>query len=314
MTAQIAAITNQIIIFAILMAIGFIAAKTDIFTKDALNTLSRLIVKIILPALIFSVVAGSGVTAREFLISGRFTMGVVFCFSLLILASVAMSKLCKLEGKSANIYVALLTFGNMGFMGIPLIQAIFKEPVAQVCIAVYTLVDMALLWTFGVYLCSRHQKNSNPLHAVRNMLNPTTVALCIAFIIMLFKIPVPDLLMSTIAGTGGTSKYLTLMYLGGALAYVSVDNIIKKPSILVSTIVKMLVLPVIVYYFLGFFLPQIPRTILTIIVGLPSMTTVAMMATTYQSDDEYATEMIFVTTLASLVTIPIISVVTNMMA
>ena len=313
MTGQIDVIFNQIIIFAILMVIGFIAAKTKVLTKDVLNALSKLIVKLILPALIFSIIANSGVTAKEFLISGRFAIGVVLCYALLILAGILMSKLNKLDGKTANIFVALTTFGNMGFMGIPLIQAIFKEPVAQVCISIYTIADMALLWTFGVYLCSRHQQNSNPLSAVRNMINPTTVALLIALIIMILKISVPDLLLNTISGIGNTSKYLTLMYLGGTLAYVSVNGIIKKPSIFVLTFVKMLMMPIIVYFLLGFFLPQIPRTILTLIVGLPSMTTVAMTAAAYQSDYEYATEVIFVTTLASIVTIPIVSIITNMM-
>lgn len=313
MTEQIIVVVNQIIIFAILMVIGFIAAKTNVFTSDALNILSKLIVKIILPALIFSIVAGSGVEAKEFLISGRFIIGVLLCYTLLILAGIITSKLCKLEGKTANVFVALAAFGNMGFMGIPLIQAIFTEPVAQVCISVYTIIDMALLWTFGVYLCSRHQKNTNSLRAVKNMINPTTVALMIAFIIMLLKIPVPDLLMGTILGIGGTSKYLTLMYLGGALAYVSVGKIYRKTSIFVLTAVKMLMLPIVVYLLLGFFLPQIPKTILTIIVGLPSMTTIVMVATAYESDDEYAAEVIFFTTLASLVTIPIVIIVTSLL-
>lgn len=173
MTGQIDVVFNQIIIFTILMVIGFMAAKTNVMTKDVLNALSKLIVKLILPALIFSIIASSGVTAKEFLISGRFAVGVVLCYALLILVGIIMSKLCKLEGKTANILVALTTFGNMGFMGIPLIQAIFKEPVAQVCISIYTIVDMALLWTFGVYLCSRHEKNSNPLSAVKNCYYPS---------------------------------------------------------------------------------------------------------------------------------------------
>ena len=81
---------------------------------------------------------------------------------------------------------------------------------------------MALLWTYGVYLCSRHQESSNPMSAIKNMVNPTTVTLLIAFIIMAVRFPVPGLLMSTISGVGNTSKYLTLIYIGGVLAYVSV--------------------------------------------------------------------------------------------
>lgn len=311
MGGQIAVVFNQIIVFAILMTIGFIAAKTNVLTKEGLNALSKLIVRIIIPALIFSIIADSGVTTEEFLMSGRFAIGVIGCFTLLILAGMAMSKLCKLEGKAANIFVALTTFGNMGFMGIPLIQEMFKEPVAAVCISVYTMIDMSLLWTFGVYLCSRHNENTGRMGNIKNMVNPTTVALIIAFIIMVLKIPLPDILMNTISGIGGTSKYLTLIYIGGILAYVSVGKAVRKPSIFVLTVVKMLIIPLVVYLFAGFFLEQTPRTILTLIVGLPSMTTIAMIASAYKSDDEYAAEIIFVTTLASLMTIPAVSIITS---
>lgn len=311
MAGQLAIVTNQIIIFAILMTVGFIAAKANILTKDALNMLSRLIVKIILPALIFSVVAGSGVSVRDFVASGRFAVAVMLCFLLLSLSGLAMSQLCKLKGKTANVFIALATFSNIGFIGLPLILAIFPDSVGRVCISVYTLVDMALLWTYGVYLCSRHQKDADSLSAIKNMINPMTIALLVAFLIVIFNIPVPDLLMGTIAGIGGTSKYLALMYLGGALAYISVKHTLKKPSIFVLATGKMLIVPIVVYYIAGFFLDQIPRAILTLIVGLPPMTAIAMIASAYQSDEEYATEIIFVLTLLSLITIPLMSGITS---
>lgn len=313
MSRQMAIVINQILVFSILMTIGFAAAKMKVLTKDTLAVVSKLIVKIILPALIFSVVAGSGATIKDFVISGRFALAVFFCFALLSLTGMIMSKICKLEGKTANIFIALTTFSNTGFMGIPLIQSIYVEPIAQVCISVYTLVDMTLLWTYGVYLCSRHQQNYNSFAAIKNIINPTTIALSIAFILLSFDISVPSPLMNTIAGLGGTSKYLALMYLGGALAYVPVNSIIKKPSTIILAIVKMIIAPIGVYYLLGFFLPQIPRTILTLIIGLPPMTAIAMIASTYQSADEYAAEVIFVLTVASLVTIPLVNGVTSMM-
>ena len=313
MAGQLDIVLNQIVIFAILMAIGFIAVKAKALTKDALNALSRLIVMIILPALIFSIMAGSGVTINDFLNNGAFAIGVALCYTLLIISGIVMSRLLKLEGKTANIYMSLATFGNMGFMGIPLLLGIFSDPVVQVCIAVYTVIDMALLWTYGVYLCSRHQDSANPISAIKNMINPTTVALLIGFIIMAVRLPVPGLLMSTITGIGNTSKYLTLIYIGGVLAYVSLAKVSTKSNILVLTAVKMLALPVIVFILLGFFLPLEQRTILTLIVGLPGMTTVAMIASNYQSDVEYATEIIFVTTLASLVTIPLVFIATGML-
>lgn len=306
-------IIHQIIIFAILMGIGYITAKTGTVGREGWNALSKLIVRVILPALIFSVVAGSEITTAEILDGGRFGIAVALYYFFVIIVANIMSKLCRLKGNTANIFIALAAFGNMGFMGIPLIQALFNEPVAQVCISVYTLIDVSLLWTYGVYLCSRHQARSDLKNALKNMFNPTTVALLAGFIIVLVKIPVPELLMQMITGIGGTSRYLSLMYIGGSLAFVSVGQIAKKPSIFLLIGVKMLVLPVLIYLMSMPFLPRIPATILTIIAGLPSMTIIAMLASAYDSDSAYATEAIFVTTLASLVTIPLVSIIVGMM-
>ncbi|WP_367114260.1 AEC family transporter [Desulfuribacillus alkaliarsenatis] len=300
-------------IFAILMAIGYAAAKAEVLTKEALASLSRLIVKVILPAMIFSIVALSGVTTADFLISGRFILGAMLGFALLIITGLALSKLLKLEGKQANIFIALMTFGNVGFMGIPLIQGVFDDPVVPVSITVFAFIDITLLWTFGVYLCSRHRDDVDKLSALKNIINPMTISLILGMVFVFFNIPVPSPLQDAVAGIGNATPYLALMYIGGMLAYLSVNNIMKKPSIFVLVVFKLLVVPVTAFYFLGFFMEDIPRSILAIIIGLPSMTTIAMLATVYQSDDQYATEIIFVTTLACLLTIPFVSLITSMM-
>ena len=308
MTIQTVAAGKQVISFAILMLAGYVAAKTNVVTKSTLNALTGLIVKIILPAFIFSIVVGSKVTKKEFLVGGKFAAGVVLCYSLLFLAGIVLNRVYKLDDRTKGISLALISFGNMGFFGIPLIQAIYNEPVAQVCISVSTIIDMTLLWTLGVYLCSRHRNAFSLPGVVKRMANPVTMALLLAYIITLSGISLPDLLMDTITGLGNSSKYLTLIYLGGTVACASTGNILKKPCILALAAVKMLLMPFVIYLISGMFLPEIPRTILAIVAGLPSMNTIAVMSAAFGSDAEYATETIFFTSLASLVTIPLISV------
>lgn len=313
MDGKIGIVVDQVIIFAILMAIGFVAGKLKVITKDGLKVLSSLIVKITLPALIFSIVAGSGVTINDFVLSSRFALGTLFCYAMLICCGIVMSKLCNLKGATKNIFIALFSFGNMGFIGIPLIQGVFNEPQAQVCISVYTIIDMALLWTLGVYLCSRHDASTDTLKSLKNMVNPTTVALAVAFVIVLSGVELPHVLMIPIQGLGNASKYLSLLYLGGALVYFHIFKALKKPSIFVIIAAKMVVIPISIYFIMGYFLNEIPRVVLTIIVGLPSMTTLAMVAAHYQSDEEYATEAIFLMTIACLLTIPVVSLITSLM-
>ncbi|QGG46462.1 AEC family transporter [Heliorestis convoluta] len=311
MTNPIEIILQQIMVFALLMTIGFIAAKAKVLTKEGLGHLAKLVVNIILPALIFTIITGSGMTPQDLLVGYQFALAVLFSFALLLLVGYLLSKLLKLEGKTANLFIALSAFGNMGFIGIPLIHGLYTEPIAQVSIAIYTVIDMALLWTVGVYLCSRHQGEANFFRSARNMLNPLTVTLVIAFIIMILQIPLPELLARTVGEIGNTSKTLTLIYIGGLLAYTSMGNLFKKPSLFVLAGVKMVLMPLLIFMLTGFFLPEIPRFILTLIVGLPTMTTLVMIASTYESDKDYAAEAIFLTTLLSLITIPAVAVLTT---
>jgi predicted permease len=309
MTSQINIIFNQIVLFAIMMCIGFAGGKTRVITKDGLQTLADLLVKIILPALIFSMVAGNGVTIEEFTIAGPFAIGVAIVYAALTLTGFLTARLLKLKGKEKSVFVMLNVFGNFGFMGLPLILGIFTEPIARVCMTVYAMFDSIILWTFGVYLCSRHDSNFNRASAIKNMLNPTTLALAAAFIIMAFKIPLPEIVFTSISGLGGTSPYFSMIFIGASLAFVPAKSLVQKPSLFVLPAVKMIAMPVLIYILTGLFLPHIPRTVLTLLVALPCMNTVAVLAKTYGSAHEYATQGIFITTILSLFTIPLVSAI-----
>jgi len=308
MNSHLYIIVNQVIIFAILMLIGFIASKTKVICQDGLAHLARFIVKIILPSLIFAVVAGSGVMMKDFVESFNFIIAVILLFLFLPILGLIIAKFFGLKGKSFNIFIPLTTFGNMGFIGIPLINEVFKDPLAGVSITIYTLVDMSLLWTFGVYMCSRHLSTNSIKDAIKNMINPTTIALFIAIVVLILDVKLPRVLTETIYGIGGTSKYLTMIYLGAALSFMDHKGVLKKIDIFALVVLKMIFVPVVFYGIFKSYLPTVQLGILAIVAGLPTMTTVVMLAKAYGSDDHLATETIFVTTISCLFTIPLVSI------
>ncbi len=311
MSSHLPIIINQVIIFAILMAIGFIASKTKVICQDSLTHLARFIVKIILPCLIFAVVAGSGVTGRDFVVSINFTIAVVLLFIVLPALGFLIAKFFRLEGKSFNVFLPLTTFGNMGFIGIPLINEVYKDPLAGVSITIYTLVDMSLLWTFGVYMCSRHLSTHSVKNSIKNMINPTTVSLLIAIVVLILGVKPPKVITDTIYGIGGTSKYLTMIYLGAALSFMDHKGVLKKFHVFAIVLVKMMIVPVLFYGIFKNYLPPVQLGILSIVAGLPTMTTVVMLAKAYNSDEHLATEAIFITTISCLFTIPAVSLINS---
>lgn len=309
MNGQLNIIINQVSIFAILMLIGFIGAKTKVIPEEGLKYLAHIIVKIILPCLIFKVVAGSNITPQDFYSSWKFAVAVGVLFLILPVIGLFIGKFFKLTGPSLNVIIAIITFGNMGFVGIPLINEVYHDPLAGVSITVYTLIDMSLLWTFGVYLCSRHLNSHSIKNSIKNMLNPTTITLIFAMFILFLKIKLPNVILETVYGIGGTSKYLTMIYLGAALSFITHRGILKKTHIFILALFKMLIIPVAMFSLFRNFLPHVQTGILTIVSGLPTMTTIVMLAKTYESDDRLATETIFVTTVACLVTFPLVNII-----
>lgn len=302
-------VANQIILFAIMMGIGFAAGKFRVISKEGLGTLAGILVNILLPSMFFSTAAGGNMKIEEFSTAGIIAVGFAINYALLILTGHFFGRLMGLRGKQANVFIMLNTFGNSGFMGMPLILSIFTGTVARVCMSVNSIFDTVLLWTLGVYLAGRHQGDYNRKTALKNIVNPNTVALALAFLVLIFKIKLPDILMNTISGLGNTSQFFSMLFIGASLSYVSAKSLIKNRSIYALPLLKMIALPVLVYIVTGLFLPQIPRTVLTLVVALPCMNTVAVVAKTYGSDDEYATQAIFVTTIFSLATIPLVSLI-----
>ncbi len=304
-------VVNQIILFAIMMSIGFAAGKFHVISKEGLRTLAGILVNILLPSMIFSTAAGGNMKIEEFGTAGLLALGFAICYALMIFTGLLFGRLMGLRDKQANVFVMLNTFGNSVFMGMPLILSIFTDPIARVCMSINSTFDVILLWTLGVYLASRHKGEHNRTAALKNIVNPNTIGLLAAFFVLIFRIKLPDILMNTVSGLGGTSQYFSMLFIGASLSYAPAKSLIQNRSIYALPLLKMIALPVLVYIVTGLFLPQIPRTVLTLIVALPCMNTVAVVAKMYGSDDEYATQAIFATTILSLATIPLVSLVTG---
>lgn len=309
---EIQVVMSQVTKFFILMAIGFVAAKCKVLKKEILDGIMKFIVKIALPCLICSVVLGGGMKAADFIASAGFGLAILVCYAILLFTGLLTGKILRQKGTTYNVFAAEFTFGDMGFIGIPLLTAMFGGPQTSIAISIYTIIDMALVWTLGVYLCSRHQdKKQGGTPIWKNMISPVSVVLVVSIFWILLGIPVPEALMSPIASLGSTSTPLALIFIGGMLAFVPVKSLLRRKSIFGIVVVKMIALPLLVFAAVGLFFNSDQQLMLMYMVSLPAMTTISMIAAMYDSDQEYATSTVFVTTLACILTLPLITWVTG---
>ena len=305
-TGQFYIVLNQVLVFGILMLIGFVMAKVKVLTQDVLNGLSKLIVQLLLTCMVFHLIIGNGITIDHLIANRTYALGALLFFAVLCILGYAMAGACHMHAMGRDMFAVCTMFCNSGFMGIPLVTAMFGgNSQVMACFTLYIAMDQILLWTVGLLLCTWHVKRRNKA-SFGNLINPMLIAIIIAMALLYFGISLPRPVLNTIQGLGDSSRYLALLYLGALLAYKPVLSMLLKPHVYLLIVFKMTILPLGVYFFADLFFSSGVALLMATITSLPPMVATTMMARTYGGDETVAAESVFLATIACLVTIPIV--------
>ena len=301
-------VLEQVEVFVVYLLIGIIAVKTNVLNREKLGALSSCVTKILLPLLIFSN-AINGATKEQFLSSTIILLLTAVFYLVLYLSAAVLAKILRLDVQHKNLYRACSMFGNCGFMGIPIILSLYPEQ-GGIYIAVFTVIDQLVLWTIGLDLASPPDSQNSVSISKRliKMINPATIAITTGVFIVLTGIKLPDAVVNALAKTGAAASPLAMIYLGGVFCYIKIQDYLKCKEIYAMVLVKMVLLPI-VFYTVMSHIPSVDRSIavtLSVLCALPSMASIAMIAETQHSDGDYAAGMIFLTTLFSIVTLPLV--------
>ena len=297
------AVIYRIGILAIIIFVGFAAVKTGYIEVKIKDALSKLIVKIVLPCLIISSISskeiGKGVL-KDFLTV--FLMSVL-CLAVLYGVGVLTAKIFKIPEGTAKVHRLLICLGNVTFVGYPVITAMYGEDGFFYAI-IYWLVNDLFLWTFGVFSLQSGEKKGAVL---KKMINPNTVAFTVAVFMLLFGIKLPPLLFDTVNGIGGLTTYLSMIFIGMALSEVDIREAVKKWWIFAAAPIKMIILPILfIYIFKACGIREIVLGAVVLEAAMPTQTVLTILANECGADYEYAACGMFVTTLLSLLTLPLI--------
>ena len=291
---------EQMGLFLFYMIVGVLLVKTHVLAKDTLETLSRFVMKLALPVMIFINTVGG--VDRESLVQLLPVLGLAVVFyACTFLISKGLSVLFHLKGDRASVYRALSMFGNIGFMGIPIISSVFPEQ-GMLYISVFTIIDQLVLWTLGVKLTTPGGQGS---FQPKKMINPCTVAVVLALLMVVSGLSLPPLLHTALDKIGGTATPLAMIYLGGVFACMDVKTYVRVREFYGIVVVKMMVFPVLLYMACGFLpIDESVRLTFALLAAMPAMSSIVMMAKASGSEGDYAMGGIFVTTVCSIVSIP----------
>lgn len=302
-------IIEKIGYIGIMILIGFICEKTG-FVKNITTSVSGIIKNITLPSLLLTSLTSNVLDASKAkngaLIIG---IGILTIVVLMIIGNIT-GKALKLDGGKRGIQIAMGSFGNVAFLGYPLIQALLGDE-GLLYAVFYNLANDGLLWSFGLSAIS----GEKGLKKLKNMFNICTMAFAVGLVMLILGIRLPGVAHESVAAIGSATTPLSMLFIGATMARADIISALKRPAVYLLTFTKMVFMPAVIILVLSLlpagFMNITAMTALVLQVAMPAQTMVAILAKEYDLDEKYAVEVIFITTLFALVSLPCVYQVVN---
>lgn len=303
-------ILAQMASFAIMIAIGALAGKTGIIRRETLSDIIALATNVLLPIMLFSFIYSNA--TREVLMAHAPMAALTAVFYLVITAVLfPTARLLGLDAERSKTFRLIFTFGNTGFIGLPLLSTIYPETGA-VDLALFMLVDQAVFWTYGLRLATARTRQT-PFNA-RNFLNPNIVVIFATFAIALSGARLPAFLASTLSTIGAAASPLCMICLGAMCYFSSVRSALLSRDLYVGIAVKMVVMPIIAGKAIlacGLPIDHCLAVSFIVMMAMPATTLVPLCVERHgaQGESEYATVLSVATIIASVATVPFVATV-----
>jgi malate permease and related proteins len=303
-------ILNQIIILGIIACIGVIAARARIITEALKEGLASLVFNITLPLLILTSFTSLDITT-DLLRNGLLVIVLSYISMIFLLFMGRISSYAqKMKRESATIHILHTAFGNIVFLGFPLMNALFPGGQALFYATLFYLVSNSVMWTIGVSMLGQ---SAGMRGKIKNLLNPNTFAFILGIGLMLWGIKLPAVIDIPLSGLGQTTNYLSMLYIGGMLAQTDIHGVFKRKHVYILSFNKLIIAPLILIIIFRaalnlLSLPMDPVAFSVVILqcGTPCMTIIVVLARKFNADDALATENVFISTLLSLITLPLL--------
>lgn len=284
----------------LLMIMGYLANKMNYLDSIANEKISKLIVNVTIPFLIISAAIGqeAGNTSKFLLV----IIIAVVSYILIPFISQMVVKWLRWE----NEYQLMLNYSNLGFMGIPIISSLYGTE-AVIYVSLFMMVSNISIFSTGIKIL---QKNNGERLKLKKLLNPGIIGAFIGLAILLFQIPVNEQLAALCSSVGSITTPLAMLIMGSILAEIKLGSVFSDKKLYLMCLIRLIVYPLGVMFILSLITSKsIISGVATILWGLPVAGNISMLCMEYSGDTELVTKGVCMSTLFSLVSIPLLSII-----
>lgn len=296
-------VLQQMLTLLLMMFIGYVMERRHLLGDNANGILSKVVLNVTLPAQIitsFSMDGGvldNAILFRTFLFSSA-------VYAVYFAVAWVMVRLLNLSPKQRGTYQYMLIFGNVGFMGFPVITAIFGAD-KLVFAVIFNIVFNLLVFSVGLQMIAGAGQTGFDW---RKLLNLPLLSSVLALALFFLHIPLPQVVNSALLTLGNATTPLAMLILGCTIAAMPLKELFEEWRVYLFVGVKLLVLPLLVFVLLKPLLPSddVLGQILVVLSAMPVATNATMLSVEYGGDTKLVSQGIFFTTVLSVLTIPLL--------
>lgn len=311
---DIGIIFGQMLVLLAMMLTGAFVYQKKWLGEEGSANISKLVVNVFNPMLVISGVLGDTDAISQDKIIGNIQL-VVLYYVIAVVFGILLAWVLRPPKNLKSIYVLMATFSNLGFMGIPVAKSLYGSE-GVVYVAFYVLLYNLLAYTYGMALARRAAREKNGMDSaektslavsLKRMINPGVVAALLALVIFATGIQMPAPVISFCGYMGDTTIPLSMMLIGISIAKADLRSYLKDLRMYAFILLRMVAIPIataLLIRNMGF--DEVVFGVFIIELAMPVGSVIGLFTKECGADDAYCMKGTVLSTLASIITIPLV--------
>ena len=298
---DMSALLTKMVIFVVLMVIGYIGARAKLLNGEFTKAASKLTMNVFMTATILnSVIANppqlSGGELARVMLACFVSVGFGYLLSALIV------RLLPFQRERKPLMELLISVTNTMFIGVPVAEPIFGSQ-AVFYIAMSCIPFNVFLYTYGIW--RMNQSGERVKLNGKDMVSVPLIATIAALLIFVLNIPMPGVVKELCNTLSAATMPMSMLVIGSSLGGVSLLDAFKEKSLYFASLMRLVLVPLLTLPVLKLITTDpVLLGAMVIIAGCPSAVMVTVLAIQYGRDTEYTSKGILLNTVLSMVTLP----------
>lgn len=297
---------QNVSVLFLLIVVGYIVGKAGIISEKGQKELSNLVLRVTLPATIILALQLE-YTKERFNTSLNIMLIMIIVYIVIITISKILSRYYRASRGQRDIIEVSLVLPNTSFMGYPIVLAILGQEALFYAVLGAGLVFELIAWTYGNLTISKSNGVKLNKRTVKTtLLSPGILSIAIGFTLFITGIRIPEPINTTLDFLSRASSPLAMIVVGILLSRSDIKKCIFDGKLFIIAITRLLIFPFVVFISLSILgVEGIILTIPIVMLSMPPAAYVAMFSANANNDTDLASQIIFIASLFSVVTIPL---------